>query len=168
MWQYILTSLSAVLFFGFVIIGVMRFGLLSCYSAYGPKWETEISGHFNLWSFVTIGTALLIISVAIEIGKTSPWQFLGFLAPASLILVGITPDYQTNTFAYVLHQIGALSAVVFIVLYSILIPKLVLVVLGWIGWAVLGSLIYGFKQTWMFWGEMAMYISTYTIMFAAI
>ena len=167
-WQYILTAVSAIMFFGFVGICVLRFGLLSCYSAYGPKWETDIPGHFNIWSIVTILSALMIAPVSIQTGESSPWQFLGYLAPASLILVGITPDYQTNTFAYILHQIGALGAVLFITLYSILIPRLVTVILGWIGMAILASFIYGFKKTWMFWAEMAMYVSTYFILFAVI
>ena len=38
MWQYILTLISGMMFFGFVGAGVGEFGLLSCYSAYAPKW----------------------------------------------------------------------------------------------------------------------------------
>lgn len=168
MWQIILTSFSAVLFFGFVGLCVYLFGLLSCYSAYGPKFQPEVHSEPNWWQIITALTALLIIPVIIETGKDNPWQFLGFLAPASLLLVASTPDYQSNTFSFVLHQIGALCAVVFVTLYSIMIPNLWWIILIVVALAVVAAILAGFKKTWMFWGEMALYLSTYIILFVTI
>lgn len=167
MWQYILISLSAILFFSFVIVGVCTFGLLSCYSAYAPKWSEKwpSPGTLNIWSMVTLVSALLLIPVLLEQSNNNTWQFLGFLAPVSLILVGISPDYQTNKFSWWIHQIGAIATVIFISFYSILVPNLWWIILIIIAVAAIVSAITGFKKYWMFWAEMAMYLATYIILF---
>lgn len=165
-WQYVLTAISFVLYFGFVILGVCKFGLLSCYSAYGPKWQPDRSSKINWWQIITCVTALLIVPVLLECSEGNPYQFLGFLAPASLLLVGATPDYQTNNFSMILHQIGAWSAVVFITAYSILIPNLWWVVAILVAISIVLGIIK--KGTFMFWAEMAMYLSTFIIVFLLI
>ena len=156
------------MFFGFVGLCVYRFGLLSCYSAYGPRFQPKAQSEPNWWQIITAFTALLIIPVIIETGKDNPWQFLGFLAPASLLLVASTPDYQSNTLSFTLHQIGALCSVLFVTLYAFLIPNLWWISLIVIAVAAVAAILTGFKRTWMFWAEMAMYFSTYTILYVVI
>ena len=161
MWQYILIVISALMLFGFMAIGVVRYGFLSCYSAYGPKWH-EFYPKLNIWSVITFISAALMIPVLLEQAMDNIWQFLGFLAPVSLTLVAASPNYQTDTFANIMHQCGAWGAVLFIVLYSILIPHLVWIVIA----LVLLGLIIGFiqKGTLLFWEEVAIYLSTYVIL----
>lgn len=163
--MYVLTSISALLFFGFVILGVVRYGLLSCYSEYASEWQ-KFYPKLNIWSMVTAITALLMVPVLIESGAGNPWQFLGFLAPVSLIAVAASPEYAKDKFQWWIHQIGAWSAVAFIVLYSIKIPNLWWIVL--ILAAVAAGLGIWKKGTWMFWGEMAMYLATYVILYVII
>ena len=166
MWQYIFTSISAVLFFGFVILGVCKFGLLSCYSAYAPKWQSPTVVGLNWWQLVTAWTAILIIPVTVQTAFGNPWQCFSFLAPASLLLVAATPGYQTDKFQNVLHQIGAWGAVVLILAYSFIIPKLLWVFIPLTAIAL--ALGIWKKGTLMFWAEMAMYLGTYVILFVTI
>lgn len=170
LWQYIITAISAVVFFGFVYWGVRKFGLLSCYSAYGMKWEAEKSkyGGTNLWQVITIVAPLLIVPAIVPTGDGSPWQFTAFLGPVSLMFVGATPDYAINKLQNVLHQIGAFGSAIFITLYVILIPKMLWVILAVLAALLVCALITGFKKTWLFWAEMAMYLSTYIVVFAII
>ena len=161
MWQIILAGLSAVLFFGFVILSVRKFGLLSCFSAYAPKWK-ETCPKFNWWTLVTILSAALLIPVLLEQSEGNPLQFTGFLAPLSLFLVGVTPDYQTNKLQNIGHQIGAWSAVVLIIVYIIVVPKMLVVVIVLVVVGLLLSLAK--KDTVMFWLEMAMYLSLYIVL----
>lgn len=163
MWQLILAGLSAVLFFGFVILSVRKFGLLSCFSAYAPKWkEAYPAKGFNWWSFVTIISAALLIPVLLEQSEGNPLQFTGFLAPLSLFLVGVTPDYQTNKLQNIGHQIGAWSAVALIIVYIIMVPKMLVVVIVLVTVGLLLSLAK--KDTIIFWLEMAMYLSLYVVL----
>lgn len=165
MW-YILITLSAILFFGFTILSIIKFGLLDCYSAYARKWQPNVYSKINWWQIVTILSALLIIPVTIHTGNGSDYQFLGFLAPASLLLVGASPDYSTDLFQNVIHQFGAWSAVVFIIVYSIAIPNLLWIVAILMTIALIIGLV---KQgTLMFWAEMGMYLSTYIILYVIV
>lgn len=163
-WQTILLAISAIIFFGFVIFGVKKFGLLSCYSAYGPKWAPEYASQLNPWQVVTFLSAALMMPVILSQSFGNPWQFLGFLAPVCLSCVAASPNYQDGGFYNVLHQIGAWGTVAFIILWTIFVnPWMVLVSLPFlVASVVLGICIRG---TWLFWGEMAMYLSTYIILF---
>lgn len=158
MWQVILVTISAILFFGFVGINIKKFGLLDCYSAYGAKWN----GQLNLWSVVTIVSALLLVPVLLEKGDGSLYQFAGFLAPVSLVLVGITPQYNTDKFQWWMHQLGAWFGVLFVLLYMIVIGKS-------FGWLVFFTILAGgltiWKSThWMLWFETAIYACIYTVL----
>lgn len=166
MWQIILTLISAVLFFGFTVLCVLKFGLRSCYSAYAKCWQPEWHSKINWWQIVTIISALLIVPVIIFIGEGSIYQFFGFLAPASLLLVGASPEYATDKFQNILHQLGAWGAVVFIIAFSIAIPHLLWVIAILMTIALIIGLVV--KGTLMFWAEMAMYLSTYIILFMTI
>lgn len=163
MWQIILTGLSAVLLFGFTILSVRKFGLLSCLSAYAPAWKEHLkTNRFTIWTAVIIISAFLLVPVLLELGVENPnYQFLGFLAPVSLFLVGCTPDYQTSKTQNVFHQIGAWGAVLYITLYVILIPKLLPIILGYVVIGLLMSVAK--KNTTIFWLEMAMYVSIYSV-----
>lgn len=164
MWQNYLIIGSAVLLFGFVALGIKVFGLLSCYSAYGPLWgeKCKIPGGANIWSIVTILSALLMVPVLLDCGENNPYQFLGFLAPVFLTLVGITPNYQTNKLANVLHQIGAWGSVLLIVAYCLLIPKIIWPVIALaVTGLIIGLIIRG---TLLLWLEMAVYMSIYVIL----
>ena len=165
MWQYIILFISAVLFFSFVYAGVLLFGLLSCYSAYAPMWGEmwPSLNRFNVWSVVTIFSALLMVPIILTQGEGSPWQFLGFLAPASILLVGASPDYQTDKFQWWIHQIGAWSAVGFCIGWIIAVPKLLWVVIPF-ALAAVGLSVWK-KGTWMFWAEMVVYLTIYTVLF---
>ena len=155
--------------FGFMALGVKKFGWLSCYSAYGPKWGeyTPKLGRFNLWTFVTLFSALLLAPVLLEQAKGSEVQFLGFLPVISLALVATTPDYQTNKFAWWCHQIGAWGAVLVIIGYNVAHNPTMLWVLVPL---ILVALMFGIwkKGTMLFWLEIAVYLMAYVIMFAGV
>jgi len=160
MWQYIIIAISALMLFGFVALGVVKFGWLSCYSAYGPKWH-EFYPKLNVWSVVTLLSAWLMIPVLLECSSDNPWQFLGFLAPVFLSLVAASPNYQEGGFANVIHQIGAIGGAGLILAYIFIIPKLAYAVVPF----AIAALILGIvkKGTMLFWLEMAVYLSTYVL-----
>lgn len=159
------TTLSAVLFFGFVILGVLMFGLLSCYSAYGPAWGYSYPRVPNIWSVVTFVTAVLLVPVLIVAGEGSAWQFTGFLCPAAIAFVALTPDYGTNKLAGKVHTfaaaLGAMWSVVFIICVT---PALWWLLVLYIGLAGLATVISGIYY-WCFWFEMAAYLAIFTAMF---
>lgn len=170
MWPFILTLISAVLFFGFVALCVKKFGLESCYSAYGPHWAKTppFTWTLNPWNIVTLLTAAMLVPVLITAGEGSPWQFTGFICPAMLLFVALTPDYGRNPLSGKVHSICAAISAVFSVIFLIAIaPKLWWLLLVVYGLAGLCTLYYG-KYYWCFFAEMAAYLSIYVGIFIMI
>ena len=106
------TFLSMILLVAFNIICLKKFGLLSCYSAYGAKWgDWEKEHHFtnglNIWSVITFLTAALLIPPMLTTSAGNPLQFLCFFAPVYLFLVAFTPYYTESKANNLIHQIGS-------------------------------------------------------------
>lgn len=154
----ILVCLSALVLFGFMLYCIADWGLTDCFSRYSYKWGVAPRA-LNLWSVDIIGSAILLIPVMIELGTGSSWQFLGFLAPVSMFLVGLTPRWATNNTQYVVHNIGVVLAVIFSVAYAILIPKTVWAILILCVLAGIATIIK--KKAFIFWLEIAMYLAIY-------
>lgn len=163
-WQYILTGISCTLFFGFVALCVAKFGLQSCYSAYGMKWR-EAFPPINIWSAVTFLTAVLLVPAILEASKDNPWQAVAFFCPALIIFVAVTPDYATNPSAGILHSVCAIGAALLSVVFILLIaPKLWGLIVVYLLLATLAMFVFGAYSA-MFWYEMAAYATIYTAMF---
>lgn len=166
-WQYVLTALSCAMFFGFVVLCVKKFGLQSCYSAYGPLWGqlTPAAGMLNIWSIVTFVTAFMLVPVMIENADGSPWQFAGFLCPVLILFVALTPDYATNKLAGAIHIVCAVLGAALSIVYILCVaPKFWWVILVYVTAASLATLRYG-KWSWDFWFEMAAFAGIYTTVF---
>lgn len=161
MWQIILLTISTIMFFGFVAINLIKFGLLDCYSAYGMLWQKQ-PHEINWWSAITILSALLMIPVLLENSDNSIWQFTGFLAPMSLVLVGATPQYNIEKAAWWLHQLGAWLAVVFVVLYMVFIGKSFIWMVIFV--TIAGGLTIWKSTHWMLWFEIAVYACIYAVL----
>ena len=163
-WQYAFTITSAVLFFGFVWFCYRKFGLLTCYSAYGPCWaKTPPWGYkLNPWTAITVITAVLLIPVTIELADGSPWQFAGFLCPALLLFVGLTPDYGRNKMAGIVHSVCAgLAALLSVVYILCVFPQLWWLLVIYVAAAAIATVISG-KDYWCLWFELAAYLGIYT------
>ena len=165
--MYILLSISALLLFGFMGLSIYKFGIQNCYSAYGRLWGALIP-QINIWSMITIVSALLMTPVLLELAAFTPWAFLGFLAPVSLIMVGISPDYKESKFSNVIHQIGAWGSIVFILLYLLLVPKLLWIIIPFLLAAVVLAFVFRPADTITLWAEIAMYLATYIAIFMMI
>jgi len=167
---YVCTILSMLIMVVFNIICLKKYRLLSCYSAYGPKWAEYTKEHpqlkgLNIWSIVTIVSAGLLFVPMLTSAKDSPLEFLCFFAPLYLFLVGFTPKYQENKTQNIVHQIGAWGCVICILLWlffivqmwAVLIPVFVLAL-------VIGVATRTFIPSCTYYLEMAMYLSTYLVL----
>lgn len=161
------TVISTILFFGFIILNVFIFGILSSYSAYGTIWGKRKIFGLNLWSVITIVSAFLLTPPLIDKGIDNPLQFLGFLTPVYLICVGLTPGWEENDKEWMWHSIFAglcaICALLWIFLVSGNYWPLILILIEVLITAILTrTLIFAF----VFWLEMIMFLSTYGALFA--
>ena len=164
MWTLLLTSISAAIFVGFVLICIGHFGIQPCYSAYGPLWHEKYPP-VNIWSVVTFLTAALLVPVILQATLGSAWQAVAFFCPAMLMFVAATPDYETSAFVHTVHALAAGTSAVLSLLFIVLMaPYLWPLVVTYLLFATAAMLIWG-EETAMFWYEMAAYALIYTAMF---
>lgn len=158
-----LIILSLSLFIGINAVSIKKYGLLSCYSAYGPEWDAERKKYYdiNIWSLITVATAFLIVPPMIERGNGNPWQFLGFIAPVYLFLVGLTPHYLTNKIEGIIHRTGAIVSLVVSLIWFVLVLHIWYIPLIMVGIAAILMFITRTLPAWMWWGEIAFYMSVY-------
>jgi len=155
--------ISLVVFAGFILLGIKRFGLLRSYSAFASKWDEAVPiKKMNLWSIVTLVVAFLLMIPMIDAGDGNKWQFLGFFAPVYLAVVAFTPKFETDPKQHKIHVFGASACALIASLWLVLVQHLWWVAL--ISLAVMAAAAY-FTKTWktsyIFWLEMTLFAAVY-------
>lgn len=156
----ILWGISTALFFGFVIWCVCRFGLRSCYSAYGPLCREHC--RVQWWTIFTFFSAFLLVPVLLEASAGKVWQFSGFLCAACIAFIAFTPNYDRNRSVSTIHSALALLGAFWSVLYIVFnAPGLWWIIPAYFGACTIACLLTGLR-TWNFWLEMVAFLATYT------
>lgn len=163
MWVTVLSVLSAIILFGFIFAGVVRWGLLPSYSDYSSKWgEVLPIQNLNLWGIVTFIAAALLMPVMIELGENNILQFLGFFTPVYLMCVSFTPNWKTDKTEGKLHPIFAYACAAAAFAWILFIAHTWYVLLGTVLF-VLGTALLSLtlKSAKTFWLEMVMFVGTF-------
>ena len=165
----IIAIVAFALYYSFVCVGIRLFGMQKSYSSFAHLWKEKVPIHnMNLWSIVTMVTAMLLVPVYIELGAGTAWQFLGFLAPVWLGVVACTPDYLTNKTQRLVHIIATCFCATGFFAYAIFVlgawPVILLSLLMMLYLAITSSTL---KEDYIFWGEMVLLFSAFVIPIAA-
>ena len=162
--------LSTLLLFGFIILGVGRFGLLGSYSAYSSKWGKAVPmNNMNLWTMVTLVAAFALCPALLEIGAASALQFLGFLTPVYLIVVSLTPDWQTDRTQYIIHMVFAALCFAGGLAWMLLVMRGFGILCGVAAFVLTLALLSGTQRSSaVFWTEMLMFASVYLAVLLAV
>lgn len=158
----IITLFSCLLLFCFITLGIGKFGILSSYSSYSTKWKEICNFPLNVWSLVTFIAASMLIPILLNIGENNTLQFSGFFAPAYLMFVACTPNWESNKFEHIMHStfadICAGMGLIFIIfvthLWYVLIISLCIML-------ICALLTKTLKYAYIFWLEMIMFLSIY-------
>lgn len=158
---YMLTLkiLTTILFWSFIILSIIRFGIPHSYSMLAYKWNK------NIWTWVTVLSGLLILPVFIETGDNSSWQFLSFFAPTWLIFIGLTPDFLTDSLHYKLHMTFTALACICNILWMLLIAcniEIFFIITCLI--LVIAKLTKTTESSYIFWLEMIIFLTTFIIL----
>lgn len=166
MGWYIITAISAGLFFGFVIWCVCRFGWHSCYSAYGPLCRDNYK--VNWWVVFTFASAVTLIPPILQASAGKVWQFSGFLCCVCIMFIAFTPNYDRSRKLSTIHSALALSGAAWSILYIVFnSPGLWWILPAYLVFCAICCFITGLR-TWNFWLEMVAFLSTYTAVFLMI
>ena len=174
-FAFISAIASLVLFAGFVAVSFKRFGILSSYSSYASKWEAAVplDHGTHLWSAITVIVAVLLVPAMLEVGDESPLQFLGFFAPAYLIVAAVTPDYEyrpgDNEYDQkrrlrqrIIHFVGAVICAAASVIWVILALRLwYLVPAALVLAGIAAYFTKTYRECYVLWAELAMFAAVY-------
>ena len=154
--------LSILLLFGFITVSIRRYGLLNSYSAFSTKWLRDVHlSNTDVWGVVTFIAAFLMVPPMITAGEGSGWQFLGFFCPVYLILVGLTPEWESKPLQRKLHCAFAITCALLCFGWIVLVCHCWYVVLApFLICLALAHRLNRFDAL-VFWGEMVMFTSAY-------
>lgn len=161
-----LTLAAFFIFLIFNMISIRKFGMKSCLSEYGKLWGDAVPiKNMNLWSIVLGIIAFLMIPPILQSLEGNPLQSIGFLSPAYLFLVVLTPDYKANKKTELIHRIGAGVCTIGMLVWMIFlmhmwIPVVVCLAL----FLAIGFLAKNLKYAWIYYVELALFIATYWVL----
>ena len=158
------TLLSLLTFVAFLGVSFYKFGILSSYSSYAAKWTETVplDPHTHLWSIVTVIVAILLAPAMLEVADESPVQFLGFFAPAYLIVVAMTPEWETKIGQRMIHYGGTIVCAWASILWLVLALRLwFLIPICLAVFAAVGYFTKTLKTSHVLWGELSLFAAVY-------
>ena len=162
MVSHIIALFSCLLLFCFITLGIGKFSILSSYSAYSKKWKEVCSFPLNVWSLVTFFAAAMLVPILINIGEGNPLQFTGFFAPAYLMFVAVTPNWESDKFEHIIHSVAADLCAVAAIVFIIFVAHLWYVMFIAFGIILICALATKtVKSALVFWLELVMFLSIY-------
>lgn len=115
-----------------------------------------------LWSVVIAAVAFLTMPTLIEESDEAT-QFLGFLACASLMFVGVCPlVQQEGEISYIIHMVMAYTCAICSQL--LVVANNPVLLLGWLPWIIVFSVLRFRQKRWKtqaFWAEMTCFVITF-------
>lgn len=99
----------------------------------------------------------------ITLSEGSNFQFLAFLAPASIAFVGTAPRFKDSQLESRVHTVSAIIAAACSLLWVALFTPYWWVILIWLGFIALASILTSsYKTAYTYWLEQVAFLSTFT------
>ena len=99
----------------------------------------------------------------ISLSEGSNFQFLAFLAPASIMFVGTAPRFKDSQLESRVHTVSAIIAAFCSLLWVVLVTPYWWVMLIWFGFIALASIFTSsYKTCLVYWLEQIAFGSTFT------
>ena len=139
------------------IFGVPE-SLSNTYYLYKEKWN-------NGWLFCLMMyfVVALMMPAWITLSEGSNFQFLAFLAPASIMFVGTAPRFKDSQLESRVHTVSAIIAAACSLLWVALVTPYWWVMLIWLGFIALAAILTSsYKTAYTYWLEQVAFGSTFT------
>ena len=167
MWTIICIWIAFLLYLTYNGISIHLFGVPESLSATYYLFQEKKSWMKIFFPITMILSAVLLMPAWLEITLGNPFQFLVFIAVASIIFTGAAPAFQKSVMELKIHTISALisafSAIMWIILgsgtwYSLPIWFSVI--------ALIAILTKTVKTSKVYWIETAAFLATFTSIIA--
>ena len=143
--------------FSLAIFGVPE-SLSNTYYLYKEKWNK--GWLFCLMMYLVVA---LMMPAWISLSEGSNFQFLAFLAPASIAFVGTAPRFKDSQLESRVHTVSAIIAAACSLLWVALVTPYWWVMLIWLGFIAGASVLTSsYKTCLVYWLEQVAFGSTFT------
>ena len=149
-------------------IAIAIFGIPESLSNTYYLWK-EKNGKGWLFPLMMYAVVILMMPAWISLSEGSNFQFLSFLAPASIMFVGTAPRFKDGDLENKVHTISAIIAAVCSLAWVALVTPYWWVMLIWLGFIALAAILTSsYKTCLVYWLEQIAFGATFTstIMFA--
>jgi len=125
-------------------------------------WK-EKNGKGWLFCLMMYEVITLMIPAWISLSEGSNFQFLAFLAPASITFVGTSPRFKDGDLENKVHTYSAIIAAACSLLWVALVTPYWYVILIWFGFIALAAILTSsYKTAYVYWLEQVAFGSTFT------
>lgn len=125
-------------------------------------WK-EKNGKGWLFPLMMYAVVILMMPAWITMSEGSDFQFLAFLAPASIMFVGTAPRFKDSQLESRVHTVSAIIAAACSLLWVALVTPYWWVMLIWFGFIALAAILTSsYKTAYTYWLEQVAFGSTFT------
>lgn len=154
--------IATVIFVAYDAVAIALFGipesLSNTYYLYKEKYNK--GWLFCLMMYLVVA---FMMPAWITLSEGSDFQFLAFLAPASIMFVGTAPRFKDSQLESRVHTVSAIIAAACSLLWVALVTPYWWVMLIWLGFIALASILTSsYKTCLVYWLEMVAFGSTFT------
>lgn len=154
--------IATVVYVAYNVISVAIFGLPESLSNTYYLYEKK-SGIGWLFCLAMYLVVMLMMPAWIGMSENNNWQFLAFLAPASIMFVGTAPRFKDGDLENKVHTISAIIAAACSLAWVALVTPYWWVMLIWLGFIALAAILTSsYKTAYVYWLEQVAFGSTFT------
>lgn len=155
----LIIAASIYLLYNAVAIGIFGIppSLSETYYLYKDKWN--IGFVFPIMMYLVVG---FMMPAWLTLSEGSPFQFLSFLAPASIAFVGTAPAFKSSSLEKSVHSVAAIVAAICSLLWVILVtPYWWIIILALLTFTLEALITQTFLTAKIYWLETVAFISTF-------
>jgi hypothetical protein len=143
-------------------IAIAIFGVPESLSNTYYLWR-EKNGKGWLFCLMMYLVVALMMPAWITMSEGSNFQFLAFLAPASIMFVGTAPRFKDSQLESRVHTVSAIIAAACSLAWAALVTPYWWVMLIWLGFIALAAILTSsYKTAYVYWLEQVAFGSTFT------
>lgn len=154
--------IATVIFVAYNAVAIAIFGIPESLSNtyYLYKEKCNKGWLFCLMMYLVVA---LMMPAWISLSEGSNFQFLAFLAPASIAFVGTAPRFKDGDLENKVHTVSAIIAAACSLLWVVLVTPYWWVMLIWLGFIALAAILTSsYKMAYVYWLEQVAFGSTFT------
>ena len=153
--------IATIIYVAYNVAALTLFGIPHSLSMTYYLWKEQYDKGY-LFCFMMYIVVALMMPAWITMSEGSDFQFLAFLAPASLLFVATAPAFLSGQLENRVHTIAAYMAAACSLLWVILVTPFWWVILIWGGFVALASIVTSsYRGCYIYWLETIAFLSTF-------